>query len=125
MKQITILKIITIINVLVASGFAIAGVVDAAAIIPKGVAVNQGTSIFALYAAARTIPIAFIALYVVARQRDESLLTVALLAAIIQLIDGIVGIYQHDPSKIIGPFVLSIAGFVYIYLVSRTTRGKR
>jgi hypothetical protein len=53
---------ITAINVLVASGFAIAGLVAPQAILPPGAAPGEASFVFALYAAARTLPLAAFAL---------------------------------------------------------------
>ena len=49
---------ITAINVLVASGFAIAGLVAPQAILPAGAAPSEASFVFALYAAARSLPLA-------------------------------------------------------------------
>jgi hypothetical protein len=42
-----------------------------------------------------------------------------LLAGGVQLLDGFIGLYQHDISKTMGPFILAIATFTGVYLNRR------
>lgn len=105
------LKMITALSVLVAAGFAIAGLVNPAFIAPD---VNT-TDVFALYAAARAIPLAILTIIVIFRNDGKQLEILAIVAAVIQLMDGCIGIYMHEPSKYIGPFILAIAGFFAVY----------
>jgi hypothetical protein len=57
---------ITAINVMVASGFAIAGLVAPQAILPPGAAPGEASFVFALYAAARSLLLAAFALWAIA-----------------------------------------------------------
>jgi hypothetical protein len=99
---------ITALNVLIASGFAIAGLVSPEAILPPGSAPTGASLIFALYAAARTLPLALVTLAAIARRSASALSILGLLAGLIQLSDAAVGVFQNDAGKILGP--LFIAG---------------
>ena len=53
-----IASLVTAINVLVASGFSIAALISPKSILPAGYAPTEASFIFAMYAAARSIPLA-------------------------------------------------------------------
>jgi hypothetical protein len=106
---------ITALNVLVASGFSIAGLFKPEYVLPAGSAQTQASFIFAMYAAARTLPLALMALAAMYRRSQSSLKTLGLLAGLIQFFDGAVGLYQQDIGKTIGPLVL---GALQMYAVS-------
>jgi len=72
---------VTAINVLVAAGFSIAGLVSPKSILPAGNAPTDASFIFAMYAAARTIPLAFMALIAIYKQSQSALLILGTLAA--------------------------------------------
>jgi hypothetical protein len=91
-------SIVTAIDVLVATGFSVAGVVTA----------RDGAQVFAMYAAARAIPLAAFALAAIYKRSASALLILGLLAGVIQLADAAVGLVQHDAGKTIGPFVLFV-----------------
>ena len=106
---------ITVLNVLVASGFSIAGLFRAEYVLPAGSVPTQASFIFAMYAAARTLPLALMALAAIYQRSPSSLKILGLLAGLIQFADGAVGLYQHDIGKTIGPLVL---GALQMYAVS-------
>ncbi|KAK2961036.1 putative Serine/threonine-protein phosphatase [Blattamonas nauphoetae] len=60
-------------------------------------------------ASARTLPLAGLALFVIIARHTQSLIALAMLAGIVQVLDGIIGIYQQDVLKSIGPFFLAVA----------------
>lgn len=97
---------ITAINVLVASGYAVAGLVRPEAILPAGSDPTNASFVFALYAAARTLPLAALTLAAIYKRWWPTLLALGLLAGVIQFVDAIVGFYQHDIGKTVGPLVL-------------------
>ena len=99
---------ITALNVLVASGFSIAGLFKPEYVLPAGSVQTQASFIFAMYAAARTLPLALMALAAIYQRSPSSLKVLGLLAGFIQLADGAVGLYQHDIGKTIGPLVLGV-----------------
>src|SRR5258705_4714331 len=61
-------SLVTAINVLVAAGFSIAWPVRPKSVLPSGYAPTEASFIFAMYAAARTITLAFIALIAIFQQ---------------------------------------------------------
>src|ERR1700737_76084 len=113
----------TAINVLVAGGFSIAGLVSQKSILPAGYAPTDASFIFAMYAAARSIPLAFMVLIAIYKQLEAALLILGVLAGFIQLLDAGVGLLQHDLGKAVGPLVIAAFQFFAIYLLSRSARG--
>lgn len=105
---------ITILNVVVASGFSIAGLISPSSILPPNTLSNEASSIFALYAAARTIPLALFVLFAAIQRSTQTLLVLGILSGIIQAADVLVGVFQHDVGKTIGPLVLSCLQFYAI-----------
>jgi hypothetical protein len=96
-------SLITAINVLVAVGFSVAGLVNPKWILPASYVPTEASFIFALYAAARTIPLAVIALVAIYQRSESAILLLGTLAGFIQLLDAGVGLLQHDLGKSIGP----------------------
>lgn len=127
MKGIVILKSVTVINVLTAAGFAIAGLCKPTFIVASYTASDNAANVFALYAAARAVPLAVITLFMLPGSRKEQLLVLGLLAGCIQLVDGCIGLYLHDLSKIIGPFVLAGIQFAAWYFArkGRSLQGNK
>jgi hypothetical protein len=118
-----IASLVTAINVLVAGGFSIAGLVSPTSILPANSVPTEASFIFALYAAARTIPLAFMALIAIYKNSVSALLILGTLAGFIQLLDGGVGLLQHDLGKSLGPLVIAALQFSAMYLLSRSTRS--
>lgn len=114
-----LLSWITSINVLVASGFSLAGLLAPASILPPGATVTEAARLFALYAAARTLPLAVVTLIVVYRQLPAALVTLGLLAGAVQCMDGFIGIYQHDVGKAVGPFVIAALQLYAVFAFRR------
>jgi hypothetical protein len=106
---------ITALNVLVASGFSIAGLFKPEYVLPAGSVQTQASFIFAMYAAARTLPLALMALAAIYQRSPSSLKVLGLLAGLIQFADAAIGLYQHDIGKTIGPLVL---GALQMYATS-------
>jgi hypothetical protein len=118
-----IASLVTAINVLVASGFSIAGLVSPKSILPTGYAPTEASFIFAMYAAARSIPLALMVLIAIYRQSQSALLVLGTLAGLIQLLDAGVGLLQHYPGKVIGPLVIAAFQFFAVYLLNRSARS--
>jgi hypothetical protein len=114
-------SLVTAINVLVAGGFSIAGLVSPQSILPAGYAPTNASFIFAMYAAARSIPLAFMVLIAIYQRSESALLILGALAGFIQLLDAGVGLLQHDLGKSIGPLVIAALQFVAVYRLSGTT----
>jgi hypothetical protein len=60
-----------------------------------------------LHAAARTIPLAVIALVAIYQRSESAILLLGTLAGFAQLLDARVGLLQHDLGKSIGPLVIA------------------
>lgn len=114
-KPMAAASLVTALNVLVASGFALAGLVSPKSILPPGAAPSEASLLFACYAAARAIPLALVALAAIAKRSSSALMVLGLLSEIVQLADGGVGIYQGDPGKTFGPLVIAGLEFWAIY----------
>jgi hypothetical protein len=99
---------LTALNVVVASGFSIAGLIKPELLLPAGATPTDASAIFAMYAAARTIPLALITMVAIYKRSASALLVLGLLAGIIQLADAAVGLFQHDIGKTAGPLFLAI-----------------
>jgi hypothetical protein len=113
MKALTFLKIITVLNVLVATGFAVAA----------NVTTDKAITVFALYAGARAIPLVTLTIMSVFSKHWNAFITLSVLAGLIQFLDGFIGIYQQDLSKTAGPFVIASMQFAAIYLAVRDRQG--
>ncbi len=118
-----IASLVTAINVLVASGFSIAALISAKSILPADYAPTEASFIFAMYAAARTIPLAVVALIAIYKRSETALLVLGTLAGVLQLLDAGVGLFQHDLGKSIGPLVIAAFQFFAVYLLSRSARS--
>jgi hypothetical protein len=112
-------KAITALNVLVASGFALAGLFHPQAVLPAGDAPTPASGIFAMYAAARTLPLAVFVLIAIFKDWRQTLIVLGVLAGTIQFLDFFVGLAQHDAGKTIGPLVLAILQFAAVYALRR------
>src|SRR3979409_1807599 len=110
---------ITALNVLIASGFSIAGLLKPEYVLPAGSAQTQASLIFAMYAAARTLPLALMALAAIWQRSPSSLKVLGLLAGLIQFADAAVGLYQHDLGKTIGPLVLGALQMYAIWILRK------
>jgi hypothetical protein len=119
MKAFTFLKIVTFLNLAVATGFSIVGMINPFLILPANTAPDKAVTVFALYAGARTIPFA-IGIVAIFNKRWNAFVTLAFLAGVIQLLDGFIGIYQHDVSKSAGPFVIAAIEFIAIYFTVKS-----
>ena len=107
-------------NVAVASGFALVGVLAPQAMLPAGVAPGEASFVFALYAAARTLPLAAGVGLAVARRSTPALLVLGSLAGAIQTADAVVGLVQHDVGKTAGPLVIAALQFATLLALRRT-----
>jgi hypothetical protein len=119
MKALTFLKLFTVLNVLVSTGFAIAGIVSPFLLVPANVPTDKAITIFALYAGARAVPIVLLTVLSVFSKHWNAFITLASLAGGIQFLDGFIGIYEQALSKTVGPFIIAIIQFTAIYLAVR------
>jgi hypothetical protein len=116
-KAIRLASLVTAINVLVASGFSILGIIRPQYLLPAGSVPTQASLIMALYAAARTIPLALFALWAIYKQSTPLLLILGALAGAVQLLDAGIGLFEQDIGKCAGPLFIAILQFLVVYLL--------
>ena len=121
-RSIRLASVVTAINVLVASGFSIVGIIRPQYLVPVGYVPTQASLILALYAAARTIPLALFALWAIYKQAMPALLILGGLAGAIQLLDAGIGLFEHDLGKCAGPLLIAVLQFFVVYLLHRSVR---
>ena len=76
----------------------------------------------AMYAAARTIPLALFALGAIYKQAAPALLILGALAGIRQLLDAGIGLFERDLGKCAGPLFIAVLQFFVVYLLHRSVR---
>jgi hypothetical protein len=87
-KAIRLASLVTAINVLVASGFSIVAIIRPQYLVPAGSVPTEASLLLAMYAAARTIPLALFALGAIYKQAMPALLILGALAGAMQLLDA-------------------------------------
>jgi hypothetical protein len=121
-KAMRLASVVTATNVLVATGFAIAGIVRPQYLVPVDAVPTQTSLILALYAAARTIPLALFALGAIYKQATSALLLLGALAGGMQLLDSGIGLFERDPGKCAGPLIIAALQFFVVYLLQKSVR---
>jgi hypothetical protein len=91
-----------------------------ASILPAGDAPTDASFVFALYAAARALPLAGFVLVAIYKRASSSLLVLGGLAGIAQFLDAGIGVIQHDPGKIGGPLVIAVLQMLALWGLSRS-----
>ena len=124
-KAIRLASLVTAINVLVASGFSIVGIIRPQYLLPAGSVPTQASLLLAMYAAARTIPLALFALGAIYKQATQALLILGALAGAMQLLDAGIGLFEHDPGKCAGPLFIAVLQFFVVYLLHRVKQSTR
>ena len=124
-KVMWLASLVTAINVLVASGFSLAGLISPQSVLPAGYVPTESSALFAMYAAARTVPLALITLAAIYNRATSALLILGTLAGVIQLLDAGIGLFQHDTGKFAGPFFIAAIQFSVVLLLNRSTRSPR
>src|SRR5260370_12290935 len=81
-------SVVTAINVLVSSGFSIVGIIRPQYLVPVESVPTQASLLLAMYAAARTIPLALFAFGAFYNQSTPALLILGALAGTMQLLDA-------------------------------------
>ena len=102
LKAMRLASVVTAINVLVATGFSVVGIIRPQYLVPVESVPTQASLILALYAAARTIPLALFALGAIYKQATHALLILGALAGTMQLLDAGIGLFEHDLGKCAG-----------------------
>ena len=119
-KAIRLASVVTAINVLVASGFSIVGIIRPQYLLPAGSVPTQASLILALYAAARAIPLALFVLWAIYKRSTPALLILGALAGAMQLLDAGIGLFEHDIGKCAGPLFIAVLQFFVVYLLRRS-----
>jgi hypothetical protein len=122
MKAIRLASVVTAFNVLVASGFSIAAIIRPQYVVPVESVPTQASLLLALYAAARTIPLALFAFCAIYKQATPALLILGGLAGVMQLLDAGIGLFEHDLGKCAGPLFIAVLQFLVVYLLHRSVR---
>ena len=115
-------SLVTAIDVLVASGFSIAAIVRPQYLVPAESVPTEASLLLAMYAAARTIPLALFALAAIYKRATPALLILGSLAGAMQLLDAGIGLFQHDLGKFAGPLFIAVLQFFAVYLLHRSVR---
>jgi hypothetical protein len=115
-------SVVTAINVLVASGFSIVGIIRPQYLVPVESIPTEASLLLAMYAAARTIPLALFVLAAIYKRAAPALLILGALAGAMQLLDAGIGLYEHDLGKCAGPLFIAALQFFVVYLLHRSMR---
>jgi hypothetical protein len=121
-KAIRLASVVTAINVLVASGFSIAAIIRPQYLVRSESVPTEASMLLAMYAAARTIPLALFALGAIYEQATPALLILGALAGAMQLLDAGIGLYEHDLGKCAGPLFIAVFQFFVVYLLHKSVR---
>ena len=121
-KAMRLASLVTSIDVLVASGFSIAAIIRPQWLLPAGSVLTQATLIMALYAAARTLPLALLVLAAIYRRSVSGVLILGTLAGTMQVLDAGIGLFDRDPGKCVGPLFIAGLQFFSVYLLHRSVR---
>ena len=121
-KAMRLAALVTAIDVLVASGFSIAAIIRPQYLLPVDSVPTEASLLLALYAAARTIPLALFALAAIYKRAAPALLILGALAGAMQLLDAGIGLFEHDLGKCAGPLFIAALQFFVIYLLHRSAR---
>ena len=121
-KAFWLASLVTAVNVLVASGFSIAAIIRPQYLVPAASVPTEATLLLAMYAAARTIPLALFALGAIYKQATPALLLLGSLAGAMQLLDAGIGLYEHDLGKCAGPLFFAVLQFFVLHLLHKFVR---
>jgi hypothetical protein len=119
-NAIRLASLVTAINVLVASGFSVAAIIRPQYLVPAESVPTEASLLLAMYAAARTIPLALFALVAIYKQATPALLILGALAGAMQLLDAGIGLFEHDLGKCAGPLCIAAVQFFVVYLLHRS-----
>ena len=124
-KAMRLASVVTAINVLVASGFSIVGIIHPQYLVPVESVPTEASLLLAMYAAARTIPLALFVLAAIYKRAAPALVILGGLAGAMQLLDAGIGLYEHDLGKCAGPLFIAALQFLVVYLLHGSMRITR
>ena len=114
-------SVVTAINVLVATGFSIAAIINPQYLVPAAVP-TEASLLLAMYAAAPRIPLALSVIWAVYKQATPELLILGAAAGFMQLLDAGIGLFEHDTGKCAGPLFIAVLQFFVVYLLQKSVR---
>ena len=120
-KAMRLASVVTAINVLVATGFSIAAIINPQYLVPAAVP-TEASLLLAMYAAAPRIPLALLVLGAIYKQATLALLLLGSLAGAMQLLDAGIGLYENDLGKCAGPLFIAVLQFFVVYLLHRSAQ---
>ena len=121
-KTMRVASLVTAINVLVATGFSAAAIFRPQYLVPAESVPTEASLLMAMYAAARTIPLALFALAAIYKRAPTALLILGALAGAMQLLDAGIGLFERDLGKCAGPLFIAVLQFLVVYLLHRSVR---
>ena len=124
-KAMRLASVVTAINVLVASGFSIVGIIHPQYLVPVESVPTEASLLLAMYAAARTIPLALFVLAAIYKRAAPALVILGGLAGAMQLLDAGIGLYEHDLGKCAGPLFIAALQVLVVYLLHGSMRITR
>ena len=98
----------TLIDLLVSAGFSVAGVLAPRLVYAPAQHGGRTVLVFALYAAARSIPLALAVSITAVRRAWRATSAFGAVGGVIQACDAAIGIVGGSPFKIIGPLATAI-----------------
>ncbi len=119
-KAMQLASVVTAIDFLVVGGFSIVSIIRPQYLVPAGSVPTQAALILAMYAAARTIPLALFALWSIYKQALPALALLGALAGAMQLLDAGIGLFEHDLGRCAGPLFIAVLQFFVVYLLHRS-----
>ncbi|KKB85270.1 hypothetical protein VW29_06875 [Devosia limi DSM 17137] len=111
------LVVVTAINVLVATGFSLAGIFLPGLIVRGGEG-SHTARVFALYGLARSLPLLLVAAWAILTTSLPGLLWVGTLAGVSLLADAAVGTQTGDRLKVWGPLGLGALQIIAVLLAA-------
>jgi hypothetical protein len=121
-KAMRLASVVTAIDVLIACGFSIVGIIRPEYLVPVESVPTKASLLLAMYAAAPRIPLALFALGAIYKQATPALLILGALAGTMQLLDAGIGLFEHDLGKCAGPLFIAVLQFFVVYLLHRSMR---
>jgi hypothetical protein len=122
-KAMRLASVVTVINVLVATGFSIAAMINPQYLVPAAVP-TEAALLLAMYAAAPRIPLVLLVFGAVYKQAAPTLLILGTLAGAMQFLDAGIGLYENDLGKCAGPLFIAVLQFFVVYLLHRSVQIK-
>jgi hypothetical protein len=113
--------VITAMNVIVAASFAATGLARPEAVTAGPV--TESSKNFALYAAARALPLAFVTIVGIVLHHTEAVFWLGVVAGFAQLADAGIGWRQRELRKTLGPLIIAVLQFGVLILMQMNALG--